>query len=146
MRYDGASLTNWNSEALGPFISYMPQDIELFDSVAANISRFQEADPEAVVLAAKKAGVHDLILQLHKGYDTDIGSNGQALSGGQRQRIALARAVYKSPKVIVLDEPNSNLDADGEKALADTIISLKNEGTTVVVISHRRPSSQALIK
>ncbi len=138
VRYDGASLTNWDSEALGPFIGYMPQDIELFDgSVAANISRFQEADPEAVVLAAKKAGVHDLILQLHKGYDTDIGSNGQALSGGQRQRIALARAVYKSPKVIVLDEPNSNLDADGEKALADTIISLKNEGTTVVVISHR---------
>ena len=138
VRYDGASLTNWSSDRLGPFIGYMPQDVELFDgSVATNIARLQEADSDDVVLAAKKAGVHDLILQLPKGYNTNIGANGQALSGGQRQRLALARAIYKSPKVIVLDEPNSNLDLDGEKALADTINLLKNDGSTVIVISHR---------
>ena len=138
VRYDGASLTNWNSEDLGPYIGYMPQDVELFDgTVAANISRFQETDPEEVVMAAQKAGVHDLILQLPKGYDTDIGMNGEALSGGQRQRLALARAIYKRPRVIVLDEPNSNLDTNGEKALAKTINTLKDEGSTVVVISHR---------
>jgi PrtD family type I secretion system ABC transporter len=138
VRYDGASLTNWSSDRLGPFIGYMPQDVELFDgTVATNIARFQEGDSDAIVLAAKKAGVHDLILQLPNGYNTNIGANGQALSGGQRQRLALARAIYKDPKVVVLDEPNSNLDADGEKALADTINSLKNDGSTVIVISHR---------
>ncbi|MDC1172628.1 ATP-binding cassette domain-containing protein, partial [Alphaproteobacteria bacterium] len=114
------------------------QDVELFDgTVATNIARFQESDSDAIVLAAKKAGVHDLILQLPNGYNTNIGANGQALSGGQRQRLALARAIYKDPKVVVLDEPNSNLDADGEKALANTINSLKNDGSTVIVISHR---------
>tara|TARA_Y100000589_G_scaffold331639_1_gene386073 strand:+ start:4353 stop:5906 length:1554 start_codon:yes stop_codon:yes gene_type:complete len=138
VRYDGASLTNWSSDRLGPFIGYMPQDVELFDgSVATNIARFQEADANAIVSAAKKAGVHDLILKLPDGYNTNIGANGQALSGGQRQRLALARAIYKNPKVIVLDEPNSNLDADGEKALTEAINSLKNDGSTVIVISHR---------
>ena len=138
VRYDHASLTNWSSEDLGPFIGYMPQDVELFDgTVASNIARFQDADPNEVVKAAQKAGVHKLILELPKGYDTNIGVNGQALSGGQRQRLALARAIYKNPKVIVLDEPNSNLDADGENALANTILSLKKEGSTVIVVSHR---------
>ena len=138
VRYDGATLTNWSSDRLGPFIGYMPQDVELFDgTVATNIARFQETDADAIVLAAKKAGVHDLILQLPKGYDTNIGAYGQALSGGQSQGLALARAIFKIPIIIVLDEPNSNLDAGGETALTQTINSLKNEGSTVIVISHR---------
>jgi PrtD family type I secretion system ABC transporter len=138
VRCDGAKLEDWGSEKLGPFIGYMPQDVELFSgTVAENISRFQGAEAEEIVLAAKKAGVHELILNLSKGYDTDIGAGGQALSGGQRQRIALARAMYKSPRIIVLDEPNSNLDAAGEKALAETIIAAKESGATVIVISHR---------
>ena len=138
VRHDGASIANWSSDKIGPFIGYMPQDVELFNgTVAENIARFQKTDPEEVVSAARKAGVHDLILELPEGYDTNIGSGGQALSGGQRQRIALARAMYKSPKLIVLDEPNSNLDAAGEKALADGIVAAGKSGATVIVISHR---------
>ena len=138
VRFDEASITNWSPETLGPFIGYMPQDVELFSgTVAQNIARFQAIDSNEIVMAAQKAGVHELILQLPSGYDTNIGAGGQALSGGQRQRLALARALYKSPKVIVLDEPNSNLDAAGEKALADCIIAAKNNGATVIVISHR---------
>ena len=136
--YDGASIENWGSEKLGPYLGYMPQDVELFNgTVAENICRFQGVEADDVVAAAKKAGVHEMILQMPEGYDTIIGASGQALSGGQRQRLALARAIYQSPKVIVLDEPNSNLDASGEKALADTLLQAKNDGATVIVISHR---------
>ncbi len=106
-------------------------------TVAQNIARFQEINSEEIIKAAQKAGVHELILRLPEGYDTKLGTDGQALSGGQRQRIALARALYMDPKIIVLDEPNSNLDSDGEKALADAIIASKKTGATIVVVSHR---------
>ena len=138
IRYDGASIENWDSEKLGPHVGYMPQDVELFDgTVAQNICRFQDIKSDIIIAAAKKAGVHDLILQLPEGYDTNIGTAGQTLSGGQRQRIGLARALYMDPKIIVLDEPNSNLDSEGEKALADAITGAKNLGATVIVVSHR---------
>ena len=138
IRYDGANVNNWSSDKLGSHLGYMPQDVELFrGTVAENISRFQEVDSDEVVLAATRAGVHDLILKLPDGYDTNIGAGGQALSGGQRQRLALARAVYKNPKIIVLDEPNSNLDSEGEKALAETISAARDAGSMVVVVSHR---------
>ncbi len=138
VRFDGASIDQWSPEKLGPYIGYMPQDVELFGgTVAQNICRFQEVDSNEVIEAAQKAGVHELILKLPDGYDTEIGPGGQALSGGQRQRLALARALYKRPKVVVLDEPNSNLDAAGEKALTEAIIKEKNSGSTVIVVSHR---------
>ena len=138
VRFDGANIDQWSPENLGPYIGYMPQDVELFGgTVAQNICRFQEIDSEEVIEAAQKAGVHELILKLADGYDTEIGPGGQALSGGQRQRLALARALYKRPKVVVLDEPNSNLDAAGEKALTEAIIKEKESGSTVIVVSHR---------
>ena len=138
VRVDGADLHNWDPEARGDFMGYLPQDVELFDgSVAENIARFGEMDSEAIVTAAKRAGVHDMILRLPQGYDTPIGTGGCALSGGQRQRIGLARAVYGGPCLVILDEPNSNLDDDGESALVHAISELKRSGTTVVIISHR---------
>ena len=137
-RLDGADISAWDKSELGPYLGYLPQDIELFEgSVADNIARFSAVDSERVVTAARAAGVHDLILHLPQGYDTPIGVDGSILSGGQRQRIALARALYGEPVLLVLDEPNSNLDDAGEAALLQAIQKLKAQGKTVVLVSHR---------
>ncbi|RMV47257.1 Type I secretion system ATPase, AprD/PrtD [Pseudomonas syringae pv. helianthi] len=143
VRLDGADMHRWDRKALGPYIGYLPQDIELFGgSVAQNIARFREGDVEAntVVAAAQLAGVHELILRLPQGYDTVLSDDGSGLSGGQKQRIALARALYGEPKLVVLDEPNSNLDTAGEAALTEAIGQLKARGCTVVLVTHRTPS------
>ena len=138
IRLDGAEATSYEREKLGPQIGYLPQGIELFDgTVAQNIGRFSAIDSDAVITAAKLAGVHAFILSLPNGYDTEIGSNEGVLSPGQAQRIALARAIYGQPKLVILDEPNSNLDLEGEAALNQTISVLQSLGTTVVVVSHR---------
>ena len=140
VRLDGAEVYQWNKDELGPSIGYLPQDIELFSgTIAENIARFGDVDSEKVVKAALLAGVHQLILKMLKGYDTQIGDAGQSLSGGQKQRIALARALYGDPSFIVLDEPNSNLDDVGENALGQAILELRRQKKTVVVISHRHP-------
>ena len=137
-RLDGMDVAQWDSDDLGRHIGYLPQDVELFSgSVQENIARMDEGDPEQVVAAARLAGVHEMILGMEKGYDTQIGDGGVALSGGQRQRIALARAVYGDPKFVVLDEPNANLDRDGEAALLEAIQALKERKVTLVVIAHR---------
>ncbi len=123
---------------MGSSIGYLPQDIELFGgTIAENIARFNEVEPEKVVKAAQKAGVHELVLALDKGYDTVIGAGGVGLSGGQKQRIGLARALYDEPSLVVLDEPNSSLDEAGERALNEAIAQLKAQGKTVIVITHR---------
>jgi ATP-binding cassette subfamily C protein len=143
---DGAALDQWSPEALGPSIGYLPQDVQLFDgSVAENIARFSpEPDPEAVIAAASAAGFHEQVLALPNGYDTRIGTGGAQLSTGQKQRLGLARALYGTPFLVVLDEPNSNLDAEGEAAVGAAITALKARGAIAVVIAHR-PSAIAAV-
>ena len=138
IRLDGADVFTWDREELGPSIGYLPQDVELFEgTVSENISRFGELDSEAVIKACKAADVHEMILRFQDGYDTLIGPAGGTLSGGQRQRIGLARALYGDPVVIVLDEPNANLDEAGEAALTRAMIGLQNADVTVLVVTHR---------
>ncbi len=147
VRLDGADIAGWKREELGPHIGYLPQDIELFDgSIAENICRFRDPNPELIVAAAQTAGVHDMILRLPKGYDTVIGGAGGMLSGGQRQRIGLARAIYDQPKLLVLDEPNSNLDDQGEKELVEALRRIKADGCTVIIITHRTMVLQCVDK
>lgn len=146
-RIDKADISQWDREDLGKYVGYLPQDIELFEgTVSQNIARFGEVEPEKVVEAASKAGVHEMILKLNEGYDTKIGPGGASLSGGQRQRIGLARALYNNPVFVVLDEPNSNLDDVGEAALVEAIKTLRAGGTTVVIITHRTNVLQATNK
>lgn len=138
VRIDGSEIGHWNADALGSYIGYLSQDVELFTgTVAENISRFGATDPEKVLEAAMAAGAHSLIQQFPQGYDTVIAEAGRSLSGGQRQRIALARALYNKPSIIILDEPNSNLDTDGETALNEAIIWARAQKCAVVIVSHK---------
>jgi PrtD family type I secretion system ABC transporter len=147
VRLDEADIVSWPRKSLGGHLGYLPQDVELFaDTVAANICRFGPSSDSEVIEAARIAGVHDMILRLPDGYETQVGEGGAVLSGGYRQRIALARAVFGSPSLVVLDEPSSNLDTDGDIALADCIDQLKARRTTVIIISHRSVTLNAVDK
>ncbi len=139
IRLDGAEIHKWSPAKLGKHVGYLPQNIELFPgSVQLNIARMQtETDPKSVIEASQLAGIHEMVLRLPDGYDTDIGSNGTKLSGGQRQRIGLARALFGNPKLIVLDEPNSNLDWQGDESLAKALLAARNRGATIFVVSHK---------
>jgi ATP-binding cassette, subfamily C, bacterial len=146
-RLDGADIDQWVRNSLGHHLGYLPQDIELFsDTVAANISRFQPDRDDEVTRAAQAAGVHELVLRLPQGYNTPVGEEGAVLSGGYRQRLALARAVFGDPRLVVLDEPSSNLDQDGDIALKNCISQLKQRGATVVLVSHRPSTIEVVDK
>ena len=146
VRLDGAALDRWANENLGEHIGYMPQDVDLFEgTITENISRFAEnPDSADIIAAARAADVHEMILRLPNGYETRIGDRGTTLSAGQRQRIGLARALYRDPFLVVLDEPNSNLDADGDAALLNAITGIKARGGIAVVVAHRPTVLQAV--
>jgi PrtD family type I secretion system ABC transporter len=147
IRFDGLKMDQWRSEALGPHIGYLPQGVELIaGTVAENIARFQDAGSDEILQAARNANVHDLIAGLPDGYETQVGLGGRNLSAGQRQRVALARAMFRDPFLIVLDEPNSNLDSAGEAALADSILRARQRGSIVVVVAHRPSIMSAVNK
>ncbi|MGL5139644.1 MAG: type I secretion system permease/ATPase, partial [Beijerinckiaceae bacterium] len=138
VRLDGAELSHWDPEQIGRNIGYLPQEVELFaGTIAENLARLGEIDDKAVITAAQMAGVHDMIQKLPDGYNTIIGEGGAGLSGGQRQRLGLARAMYKLPALIILDEPNSNLDADGEAALMSALQHIKEQKRTVILVTHK---------
>ncbi len=138
VRLDGSDIYEWDKQKVGPYVGYLPQDIELFNgTIAENIARFNTPEPEKVIAAAKMAGLHEIFLRFPQGYDTLIGESGGILSAGQRQRVGLARALYGAPSLVVLDEPNSNLDDAGDAALLQAILEMKKAGKTVFAITHR---------
>jgi ATP-binding cassette subfamily C exporter for protease/lipase len=141
---NGLPIAGWDRVELGRHLGYLPQDVELFEgTIAENIARLGEINPDQVIAAARSAGLHDMILRFPKGYDTPIGEAGGLLSGGQRQRVGLARAIYGNPVLVVLDEPNANLDDVGETALTQTVLELKAQGKTVFLITHRQAAISA---